>query len=91
MRNRKQETKDTKARRDGRKTRRGKGYSCSREELLLEAETIGMDALGWIHGGADATAGCCVWGAKTKCNRCRPQNCQGGTYPPTPPSNPPGK
>jgi hypothetical protein len=41
----------------------------SREEQLLEAETLGMEELGWIHGGGEACGHCCIWGNPTKCSK----------------------
>jgi hypothetical protein len=53
------------------KPRRAKGRIASRDELLHQAETLGMEQLGWIHGGGEACGHCCIWGNPTKCSRTR--------------------
>jgi hypothetical protein len=50
------------------KPRRAKGRTASQSELLLQAETLGMEELGWIHGGGEACGQCCIWGNPTKCS-----------------------
>ena len=44
-----------------------------RAAQLRWAETLGMDALGWIHGGTQGRSSCCGWntyvrqGNETRC------------------------
>jgi hypothetical protein len=38
----------------------------TRKALIAWATTLGMNELGWIHGGACACGHCCVWGTSTK-------------------------
>jgi len=61
-------TRNTKARRDRSKAQR-KSRRPSRDELLAEAETLGLDQLGWIHGGAESAFACCGWGTVGNCTR----------------------
>jgi hypothetical protein len=32
-----------------------------RERKLAEARTLGMEELGWVHGGGVSTEACCTW------------------------------
>jgi hypothetical protein len=50
-------TRSTKGRRNRTKVRRG--HKPTRDELLAEAETLGLEQLGWIHGGGRAPSLLC--------------------------------
>ena len=54
------------------KVREGQGNrsaEADRDELLRKAETLGLDELGWIHGGGESAFYCCGWGTVGNCNR----------------------
>jgi hypothetical protein len=63
-------TKTKKASRKSVRAIKNRARKAPREELLVEAQTLGMGTLGWIHGGGLNCGHCCIWGTATKaCER----------------------